>query len=185
MRCSPRQSKIEKFSYELKSFSLRDSFSWELHQILHFPLDQKNPAWYLCVKRTQLSWSLFFTSPGAYRKCLKSIQEASEAWGISCQLGFLQTCMDWKQIEERRRGPANTPLSRWQLESMKLRGVSDSPGPHSKTAADGRSGLLPAFFKKIILSRFNVHILFKKYIHMFLTCGTYSIKISYWINDAH
>lgn len=27
MRCSPRQSKIEKFSYELKSFSLRDSFS--------------------------------------------------------------------------------------------------------------------------------------------------------------
>lgn len=40
-------------------------------------------------------------------------------------------------------------------------------------------------FKKII-SRFNVHIFFfQKKIHMFLTRGTYSIKVSYWINDAH
>ena len=47
-----------------------------------------------------------------------------------------------------KEGASSHPLSRWQLESMKLRGVSDSPGPSSKMAADGRSGLLSALKKK-------------------------------------
>lgn len=37
-------------------------------------------------------------------------------------------------------------LSMWELRPMKLRGVTDSPRPHSKMAADGRPGLLPPFF---------------------------------------
>lgn len=38
-------------------------------------------------------------------------------------------------------------LSMWELGPMKLRGVVDSPRPHSKMAAGGRPGLLlPLFF---------------------------------------
>lgn len=69
-------------------------------------------------------------------------------------------------------------LSMWELGPMKLRGVVDSPRPHSKMAAGGRPGLLlPLFFFWNSLSRFNVPL--------FSTHGTYSIKISYWTNDIH